>query len=261
MSAHANVLVLGGHGLNCEDETLRAFESAGASGRIAHVDDLAANTALLNDAQILAVPGGFSFGDHTGAGKALANLLTGSLADAIRSFLEKDRLAIGICNGCQALVKSGLFDREGAPAVSIAANAGGTYQCRWVHLETVESSSPWLSGIDRMFVPIAHGEGRFVANKTLPVALKYTICSAPERSDDAIDGLPVNPNGSQMDCAAITGYDGRVLAMMPHPERALRFDQRPDWTRVREQLRRAGQPVPQKADGAALFENAVKWFS
>lgn len=244
MSAIPSALIVAGHGLNCESETLRAFELAGAKGRMVHLDDLADAPEQLRCHQILALPGGFSYGDHLGAGQALASRLRQDLGEAIADFMAGDRLAIGLCNGCQALVKSGLWNGGGSEGISLAPNAGGSYLCKWVRLEAV-SASPWLDGIKSLELPIAHREGRFVGTG-LPIALRY---------------LGGNPNGSVDGAAGVTGYGGRLLAMMPHPERAVRFTQRPNWTAERERLRRKGGVVPEHADGLRIFANAVRAFA
>ena len=244
------VLVLAGRGLNCEIETLHAFSLVGIEGQIRHVDDVLAPGFDLNAFNVLAVPGGFSFGDHTGAGKALANLLRDRLAERFLAFMDQpDRLAIGICNGCQALVKSGLWDRQAetdSGQVSVASNAGGDYICKWVQVSNQAPDSPWLNQVPgQLALPIAHGEGRFVATAELSPALAY-------------EGE--NPNGSQQETAAVTGFDGRLIAMMPHPERALRFTQQPDWTAKRERLRRAGEALPADGPGLSIFRSAARWL-
>lgn len=230
MPPHA--LILSGYGLNCEAETAHAFAHAGAKVTIVHVGDLLKAPALLESAQILAIPGGFSFGDDTGSGNALAQMLRLNLAQALADFAARDTLTLGICNGCQTLVRLGLL--EGRSDIAITHNAGGHYICRFVDV-VVEGPSPWLAGIERLHIPIAHGEGRFVlAENAAPcVALRY------------LD----NPNGSAESIAGVTDKSGRVLAMMPHPERGMYAWQRDDW------------PQSTTGDGMALFTNAVKYFA
>src|SRR6185295_14469750 len=156
-----SVIVLAGYGLNCEDETARAFELAGAKADIVHINDLIDGTKKLKNYKIMAIPGGFSFGDDTGSGKAYANKLKNHLSAQLKEFVEKDKLVIGICNGFQVLTNSGLL--PGA----LVFNSNARYTDRWVDLK-IESETPWLAGIKTLSVPIAHGEGRFVADeKTL----------------------------------------------------------------------------------------------
>ncbi len=250
-STQPRVLVLAGQGLNCEAETLLAFERVGFRGDVVHVDDVLAPDFDLMAYQVLAVPGGFSYGDHIGAGKALANRLQTGLSERFARFMDApDKLAIGICNGCQALVKSGLWQRPDSmvkATVSLSANNSGTYICRWVDVHCRSGDGPWfIKAPERFSLPIAHGEGRFVSTDPLNPALVY-------------DGD--NPNGSQDNTAALTGYDGRVLVMMPHPERAIRFTQLPDWTNRRENARRLQQGEPDVGPGLAIFASAAHWFA
>lgn len=243
------VLVFAGQGLNCEAETLLAFQQVGFSGDIVHVDDILASDFDLMAYDVVAVPGGFSYGDHIGAGKALANRLQSGLTDRFARFMEaSDKLAIGICNGCQALVKSDLWQHpDQRQSVTLTANDHGTYVCRWVDVQCDDPQGPWFSQVpDKFALPIAHGEGRFMSGDRLTPALSY---------------IGDNPNGSRENCAALTGYGGRALVMMPHPERAIRFTQQPDWTVVREECRRRGDDVPAHGPGQGIFASAAHWFA
>ncbi len=242
---HPRAIVLAGYGLNCEVETAHAFAACGAAAEVVHIADLLAAPENLAGAQILAVPGGFSFGDDTGSGNALAQLLRLRLGDALAAFHARDTLTIGICNGCQVLVRLGLL--EGRTDIALTHNAGGRYVCRWVDLAP-EGASPWLAGVGRMHIPVAHGEGRFVlAEGARPhVALRYV----PGQSG----GLPHNPNGSTDDIAGVTDASGRVLALMPHPERGMYAWQRDD-------APERGPNVPEEADGMRLFRAGVAYFA
>ncbi len=250
-------LVVSGFGLNCETETARAFATAGAEPRIVHLPDLADAPETLRDAAILAVPGGFSFGDHLGAGNALASYLGARLSDAFADHVVRGGLVIGICNGCQTLTRLGLL----GPKIAVADNAAsggadGGYQCRWVRVKVrVGVESPWLAGLDTLALPVAHGEGRFVAegDAGLAPALAYVT----EEGAPADGAFPANPNGAAEDAAGILDETGRVLALMPHPERYLLAEQHPSWTRRRELARRAGSPLPTDGDGLAIFKHAV----
>lgn len=267
--ATPNVLVLSGYGINCEEETQHAFELAGARGRILHVNDLIVSPGLLSEYQIFAFPGGFSYGDDTGAGNALANKMKSRLGEHLSQFIADEKLAIGICNGFQVLVNLGLISNLEGNATREAAlihNDNARYTDRWVDLQFQQgrTRSPWTQGLDKMRVPIAHGEGKFYATpETLSrmnvqglVAARYfegEVCK--------MQGYPANPNGSLENIAAATDPTGRVLGIMPHPERAIRFTHLPYWTLLKEQLRRAGQPIPEYGDGLAIFQNAVKYFT
>lgn len=257
MATKPTALIFSGYGLNCEEETKQAFELAGGAADIVHLNDCLGNPKLLTRYQILAFPGGFSFGDDTGSGKAYANKLRAHLTHALESFLARDTLGIGICNGFQITTSAGLL--PGA----LLANSGARYLCRWVDVKVV-GGSPWLAGLSRFSVPIAHGEGRYyLPEKELDaleragaVALRYA------KGDSAKHfGLPANPNGSLRDIAGVTSHGGRLLGLMPHPERAVRFTQLPHWTYLRERLAREGKPLPKEGEGLALFRNAVRYFA
>lgn len=255
--AKPRVIIFSGYGLNCESETKAAFEFAGAEADIIHINDLIAKPSLLKTAQMLAFPGGFSYGDDTGSGKAYANRVNQHLGSEIRAALERDTLAIGICNGFQILTSAGIL--PGA----LIANDSGRFLCRWVDLK-VESNSPWLRGIESLSLPIAHGEGKYVADsatlkrlgKENAVALRYEKGPLAEHF-----GLPANPNGASENIAGVTAYDGRVLGLMPHPERAVRFTQLPHWTHEKERYIRDGATIPTEGPGIALFQNAVEYFA
>lgn len=263
----AKVLVLAGYGLNCEEETLHAFEYNGLKGNIRHINDLIENPAELKDVQVLVVPGGFSYGDDTGSGNAFAQKMKLALMDHLQEFVARDTLTLGICNGCQILANLGMvpgFDNKyGERLVAVTYNLTARYQCRWIDVK-VESNSPWLEGASSMHIPVAHGEGRFMMNdetlKTLEsngqLAIKYV---KPDGS--AADGqFPYNPNGSTADIAGITDQNGKVLALMPHPERGMFTWQRDDYTELKDAAQREGKTLPETADGMALFANAARYF-
>ena len=183
-------LVLRGPGTNCDREAAFAFEAAGARVTSLHVNALRETPHVLRDCQILVVPGGFSYGDDVAAGKILAAQFQHHLADAVREFRNAGKLVLGICNGFQAILKAGLLmpaDEDGPP-YTLAHNESGKFEDRWVHLNVASKLSPFLTGIDRMYLPVAHGEGNFVARKdwllkglgqTGQVVLRYTDPSRP----------------------------------------------------------------------------------
>lgn len=244
------VLIFSGYGLNCEEETKHAFHLAGAEVDIVHINDLILK-ANLSEYQILAFPGGFSFGDDTGSGKAYANKIKNHLLDKVQSFAEQDKLIIGICNGFQILTGIGLL--PGA----LTYNDSAQYIDRWVDLKIEnQTSSPWLKDISTLSLPIAHGEGKFISDDSVNIALKYTkgeICNYASYT--------ANPNGSEQDIAAITNANGRILGTMPHPERAVYFTQLPHWTYQHEKLSRSQQEIPEFGPGLKIFQNAVEYFS
>ena len=260
-------LILSGYGINCEDETLNAFKTVGIKAAIVHVNDLIENVVKLKNFQILALPGGFSYGDHTGSGNAMAHKIKNNLFEQIVNFIEQDKLVIGICNGCQILVNLGIvpalegYKRE----VALVENDIATYQCRWVKLKVVNQRSPWLKKINYLSLPVAHQEGKFIAAKKILEKLnkkKLIICKYVNNYGFlAKKQFPYNPNGSIDDIAAITNPKGNVLAMMPHPERALYFLQRPDWINQKGKIKNKS---PNKgklyADGYKIFKNAYNYF-
>ena len=210
--------------------------------------------------------GGFSYGDDTGAGKAYGNRVREHLDKEIEKFLERDTLMIAICSGFQIITSAGIL--PGA----LIANDSARYICRWVDLK-VESNSPWLRGIETLSLPVAHGEGKYYAPResleqlssgggsasggknNYTVALKYTMGETSKHFD-----MPTNPNGSLQNIAGITAYGGRVLGLMPHPERAVRFTQLPHWTLLREQYTHQWRFLPQEGPGSQIFRNAVDYF-
>lgn len=265
----AQVLVLAGYGLNCEEETLHAFEYNGLKGNIRHINDLIENPAELKDVQILAIPGGFSYGDDTGSGNAFAQKMRLALMDQLQEFVARDTLTIGICNGCQILANLGMvpgFDGNyGARDVAVTYNASARYQCRWIDVAANgNGDSPWLQGVDRMHIPVAHGEGRFMMSDETLAKLKDNdqIAATYVKPDgSAANGeFPFNPNGSTADIAAITDQSGKVLAIMPHPERGMFTWQRDDYCELKDAAQREGRDLPESSDGMALFTNAARYF-
>lgn len=248
-------LVLSGAGINCQRETAAAFVHAGASARIEHVSELCAARERLRDVELLALPGGFSYGDDTGAGNALAHRLEHALGDALHAFVARGGLVLGVCNGFQVLVRLGLLEgvRPALSSLALLHNAPFGFQCRWVDVRVADGPSPWLSGARGAHIrlPIAHGEGRLV---TTPAALATLRAQGQVAMQYAGD----NPNGSTAAIAGLVDPSGRVLGLMPHPERALLFHQRDDWPRVATHLARAGRTPPRYAAGAAFFFSAVR---
>jgi phosphoribosylformylglycinamidine synthase subunit PurQ / glutaminase len=268
--ATPRVIVLTGYGINCDEETAYAFRAAGAAADIVHINDLIEDRAMLDRYQVFSFPGGFSYGDDTGSGKALANRIKNNLVDEIRRFAERDTLMLGICNGFQVMVNIGLVPGlsgfTGRAEAALEHNSTFRYQCRWVDL-AVERSCPsvFTRGIDRLHIPVAHGEGNFFADdgvldrieKGGLVPMRYVRPEGTRAGGE----FPFNPNGSMNDIASICDGSGRIMGMMPHPERGMFFTQRDDWTRAKEMLAREGKTLPETADGMKIFTNAVEYFS
>lgn len=264
----ANVIIIAGYGLNCEEETKYAFEYCGLQGKIIHINDLIENSKVLDEVQILAIPGGFSYGDDTGSGNAFAQKMKLALWEPIKKFVERDTLTIGICNGSQITANLGLvpaFDgKYGVRDVAVTYNLSNRYQCRWIDLKVNESKSPWLKGIETLHIPVAHGEGRFIMTDDTLAKLKKNnqIAAQYMRPDGSLaDGeFPFNPNGAMNDIAAITDESGKVLSIMPHPERGMFTWQRDDYDALKDYAQRNNQELPDIADGIAIFQNAAEYF-
>jgi len=249
-----NVAVIRAAGVNCEEETAFTWSTVGASPRIMHVNELIAQPAALDEMQIVTVPGGFSYGDDIASGRILANQLKRHLGDPLRRFVDRGGLLLGICNGFQALVKAGLLPgAEFANRVTVTYNDSGRYEDRWVYVEATCDHCAFVQRGQRLRLPVAHGEGKVVTDgpATLGalranhhVALRY--CDAEGRAGD----FPINPNGSEDHIAGLTDPTGRILGLMPHPERAAQPTNLPDWTRTH----------PERGPGLSIFENAVRHF-
>ncbi len=267
--AQPKTILVTGYGINCEEETRFAFEKAGAIADIVHINDIIEKTSLLENYQIFVFPGGFSYGDDTGSGKALSNRIRNNLRDEIDSFLERDTLMLGICNGFQVMVNIGvvpaLEKTTGNVEVSLEHNTSFRYQCRWVDLQIEkESNCVFTRGLETLHVPVAHGEGNFFAapevlehiEDSKLVTMRYSKSDGTKANGE----FPFNPNGSLNDIASICDRTGRVMGMMPHPERGMFFTQRDDWSLLREEYRRNGKDVPVESDGIRIFKNAVEYF-
>lgn len=265
--ASPRVLVLRSPGANCDEETAEAFRLAGATPERVHVNRLLERPALLGDYQVLCVPGGFSYGDDIAAGRVLGNQLRRHLADACQKFRDDGNLALGVCNGFQVLIKTGLLDVDDAdgPLATLTWNDHGRYEARWVTVRATPGACVFLRGVESMELPIAHAEGKIAARddaalRTLVdggrVVLRYAASGADGPTDEPLP-FPANPNGSTANAAGLTDSTGRVLGLMPHPERFLYATQHPQWTR-----RAAGEGLdPRSAgDGLRLFKNAVDYF-
>ena len=278
------VCVLRAPGTNCDEETAFAFESCGARADRVHLFQLLENPQQLAEYQVLCVPGGFSYGDDIGAGVIFASQLRGHLGEALGDFLKADKLALGICNGFQVLLKAGLLpggSTSWPPRTDIAADAtltwndNGKYTALWTRLKCGSSKNVFLRGIDEIDMPIAHGEGKMIARDPSiidrwqangQVALTYTVVQASSLQLDSLPKetshvknlshealpYPTNPNGSMANIAGLGDPTGRVLGLMPHPERFLFATQHPHWTRLG--LRGEGA-------GMQIFRNAVEYFT
>jgi phosphoribosylformylglycinamidine synthase len=253
VAAKVKTAVLRAPGINCNHETALAFELAGATVEQIHVNDLIAEPKQLREFQILAFPGGFSFGDDIASGQVLARKLKYRLAGPLQEFVADGRLILGICNGFQVLVKLGLLpanDRDWVQEAALTYNESGRFEDRWVYLKVEpDSRSVFTKDLpDVIYLPVRHGEGRFLAPEITDhlrdngqIALRYTD------ENGSPGAYPINPNGSSDDIAGLSDPTGRIFGLMPHPEVFVRASQHPRWTR--------GQG--ESLDGMGIFRNAV----
>jgi len=265
------VCVLRTAGTNCDKETAFAFLKAGAEPESVHINKLVSGKLSLSDYQILAVPGGFSYGDDVAAGKILANELKYKLFADLKKFISEGKLIIGICNGFQILVKSGLLpgNETFAQETSLIINDSGKFEDRWTYLtrhrtpfdsaqgkQDTGHKCVWAKDLPEIiYLPVAHGEGKFVTKdkavlerlkKNGQVVFQYTS------KDGNLAGYPDNPNGSENNIAGICDETGRILGLMPHPERHIEVHQHPRWQ---------GLKVRAEGDGLQIFRNGVDYIA
>jgi phosphoribosylformylglycinamidine synthase I len=259
-------IIMSGYGINSEMETQEVLTRAGMSSDIIHINDLIAGRKTLSDYRLLVFPGGFSYGDDTGAGNAYANRVRNNLWDDLEKFLDNDTLVLGICNGFQILANLGLvpaFDKKYERDIALMPNRKGVLECRFATIKPV-SDNLWTRGIERLYCPIAHGEGNFFCFPETLVRLKtknmITFQYCRDDMSPAKGEYPYNPNGSIEDIAGITSEDGKVLGLMPHPERAMNFTNLYDWPYEKERMKREGTKLPQESPNTQFFKNIVNYF-
>jgi phosphoribosylformylglycinamidine synthase len=248
-------LVLRAPGTNCDHETALAFERAGGIARCVHVRALADRPSTADDCQILCIPGGFSYGDDIASGRIFALELRTRLGDMLRRFRDRGGLVLGICNGFQVLLQTGLLlaDPDGSRQATLAHNTSGRYIDRWVHLTCEPSPCVFLAGLSDIELPVAHAEGRFVPRSDADLAALTAAGQVPLRYALAPGGTSTNPNGSAADIAGACDSTGRVFGLMPHPERFISATQHPAWH---------GRLDPDSpGSGLALFVNAIRAVS
>jgi phosphoribosylformylglycinamidine synthase len=240
-------LVITGDGINCEGETAQAFRMAKFDAEIRHLNDLALERLSLDELSkrysVLALPGGFSFGDDLTSGKVLALKIQHKLSWDLSSYVSRGGLVIGICNGFQALIRMGVFGKD----VSITHNAQGKFINTWIKITPSGNRCVWLKGLGTIDLPIRHGEGKIVI--------------APSRRSETLDKMDRlgttclryegDPNGSEERLAGLCDTTGRIFGLMPHPEAFVRWNAHPEWS---AQPARASAP----GQGLAIFENAYQ---
>lgn len=265
------VCILRTAGTNCDKETAFAFSKVGADTEFVHINNLVSGQKKLEEYEILAFSGGFSYGDDLGAGKVLANELKFKIREDILKFIKNGKLVIGICNGFQILVKAGLLPRVTETfeqEASLIINDSGKFEDRWVFLKSPAFSHPsatlgagqhsakciWTKNLPEIItLPVAHGEGKFITkDKEALERLKKNGQIVFQYCDDkgALGGYPYCPNGSIENIAGICDETGRIFGLMPHPERHIESLQNPSWTASKKIL---------EGDGLGIFKNGVEY--
>jgi len=252
---HTRAIVLRTAGINCDAETVRALELSGAETDLVHLERVLERPALLDDCALLVLPGGFSYGDDVAAGRVFGFQLRQGLARELAGFVARGGYVLGVCNGFQVLVDTGLLEGPGNPerGIALTGNRQARFECRWIHMRAERCAAAWLDAGAILPAPIAHGEGCFSVrdDATLArleangqIALRYSRADgSPAR------GFPENPNGSIADIAGLCDPTGRVLGLMPHPERNLLPWNHPHWTR---------RPSRDEGEGLAFYRRLVE---
>jgi len=283
------VIVVRAAGINCDEETMHCWRLAGATPRLWHIQELAERPALLDECAVLAIPGGFSYGDDIAAGAILAQRVMHDLAEPMRRLVDRGGGILGICNGFQVLVKAGLLPGGecGPDQVTVTYNDSAHFEARWVRLEVCTDHCPYLSRVpvgaeprttsaarsgrsgpaaavmeepsDQMVrrfleMPVEHGEGKVVTaddavTRQLEAAGQIALRYVSESG--RYDEYPANPNGSTAGIAGLCDPTGRVFGLMPHPDRHFDHTQHPLWTRRKKEG---------PADGLTVFLNAVEYW-
>ena len=249
------VCILRSDGANCDEELFYAFEKFDASPEMVHVNELRNKSKKLKDFQVLALPGGFSYGDDIASGKVLAIELISFLKSEIQTFVDSKGLVLGICNGFQTLVRTGLlpFGNLGKMDVTLAQNESGHFECRWVKIKAEKSKCLFLRSSNLIIdIAVNHGEGKFFASPSIIKKVeneKLVTFRYVDNNGRATQKYPQNPNGSINAIAGVTDPTGRILGMMPHPEKFIEITQHPNWHRQKFT----------KPHGSYIFENLIKF--
>ncbi len=265
-----NVLVLTGYGLNCDNETAYAFALAGAQATRVHINSLVDGSVVLDDFKVMVFGGGFSWGDDHGAGVIQAVRMKTNIGEHILEFIDKGNLVLGICNGFQTLVNLGLLpglDNDYKKrTVALTFNDCGNFVDNWVTLK-INPKSPCIftRGLDKLELPVRHGEGKFYSDKKTMESLvesnQVAVRYAMPDGRPAEGKFPFNPNGSLHDIAGICDPTGRIFGLMPHPEAYNHFTNHPDWTRNKEKAKRSKEKIdPGPTIGISILKNAVDYI-
>lgn len=255
------VFILRAPGTNCNVETGSAFQKAGALSDTFHVNEWIGNPSLIHQYQVLALPGGFSYGDDIGSGTVLGNEITQRLIGEISRFIKDGKLILGICNGFQVLVKTGFLPglsknpEKPVREASLFTNDSARYEDRWVYLRRDSQKCVFTKNLpqETIYLPVAHGEGKFITEdkKTLEqiIANDQVVFRYCDANGKPTHRYPLNPNGAMDNIAAICDTTGRIMGMMPHPERFHDITNHPNWTRQK----------PDFPHGMLIFKNAIEY--
>ncbi len=264
-------LIITGYGINCEEEIAAAYKLADAEAEIVHLNDIFLGKCSIHDYDVLNFPGGFSFGDDLGSGKVLSNkmkfkkLKSGKLFfDDIKDFLNEGKFILGVCNGFQFLVKMGLlpnvnsdFEQE----VTLTGNNSGKFEDRWVYIKANKNSkTPFLKGIEKIYLPVRHGEGKLIIKnekiKAEIIENNLNCLTYCDEDGNETSEYPQNPNGSDLNCAGLTNESGQIFGMMPHPEAFLSLYNHPNWP----QIKRQNPGISEDGEGLKIFKNIVEYI-
>ncbi|MCL4361773.1 phosphoribosylformylglycinamidine synthase I [Candidatus Dependentiae bacterium] len=250
-----HVAILKTDGINCDQETLYAFQKAGGLPEIVSINQLKNGSKKLCDFQILAIPGGFSHGDDIASGKVFALELITYFKEQLEEFVSKGNLVIGICNGFQVLVQMGFlpFKNLGTKQATLLHNNSAKFECRWVNMIIEKSACAFTQNLEgqEIILPVAHGEGKFFADDdTLKILKQNSIVLRYCHDSKATQEFPYNPNGSLHAIAGICDPSGKIFGLMPHPERYVEYYQNPNWRRN----------IKMKPHGLAFFEQAITYL-
>lgn len=239
------VAILYAPGTNCHEETAAALEQAGLASELVLLRDLLDGEARLHQYRAAVVPGGFSYGDHLGAGRVFATVFVSQLRDQLTAFVEAGKPLLGVCNGFQVLTEAGLLPGRtpGDRAVALVENESARFEDRTVRLAVSEESSPWTEGLsgEVLEMPSAHAEGRPLWHGKALGAGARVVFRYCDSGGDPTAEYPQNPSGAPEAVAGITDSTGTVLGLMPHPERA-------------------SLTAHSSQDGLKLFRNLARWL-
>lgn len=235
--AKPRVCILTTDGTNCDEELSYAFGKYQAAPEYVHINQLRDKTKRLKNFEILALPGGFSYGDDVASGKILAVELMTYLKNEIEDFVTKRGLVIGVCNGFQALIRTGLlpFTKYGQMDATLSQNESGHFECRWVKIKVEKSKCVFLPESNEIFnIAVNHGEGKIYAPANVIKKIedeRLVVFRYVDQAGKSTQKYPMNPNGSTNAIAGLCNQTGRILGLMPHPEKFVDKTQFPNWRR------------------------------